>query len=91
MRAVLRKDDAGRGTAMAVYSLFSIVALAVPIAAHRLGRPLAHAWGSRGVLLASLLMLGLIVVGYVAIYLIENWAALLAAVLSVIDALRNAS
>lgn len=46
---------------------------------------------ARRVLRASLLFLGLIAVGYVAIYLIENWTALLAAVLSVVGALRNAS
>ena len=45
----------------------------------------------RQALRASLLFLGLIVVGYVALYLIEKWAALLAAVLSVVDALRNSS
>jgi hypothetical protein len=46
---------------------------------------------TRQALRAAVLFLGLIAASYTAIYLIDNWAALLAALLSVVDALRNNS
>jgi hypothetical protein len=45
----------------------------------------------RQMLRAGIVFLGLIAAGYVAVYLIENWSALLAAALSVVDILRNNS
>jgi type IV secretory pathway TrbD component len=40
---------------------------------------------------AAFLFAGLIALGIVAIFVIENWAVLLEAVLSAVDALRNSS
>jgi hypothetical protein len=46
---------------------------------------------ARQALRVAVTFLGLIAAGYVAIYLIANWEALWAAILSVVDMLRNAS
>ena len=54
------------GTAVAIYTVFGLVTLGVPIIARRLQRPLQPAWGSGGVVLASLLLLLFIAAGDVA-------------------------
>jgi hypothetical protein len=54
------------GTAVAVYALFGAVALAVPVVARRVARPLQPAWGSGAVLLVSLALLFFLSVGPVA-------------------------
>jgi hypothetical protein len=42
------------GTAVAIYAIFGVVALSVPVLARRESRPLSPAWGSGAVLLVSL-------------------------------------
>jgi uncharacterized membrane protein len=54
------------GTAVGIYAVFGLVALAVPIAGRRLQRPLEPPWGGGVVLLSSLLLLLFISAGSVA-------------------------
>jgi uncharacterized membrane protein len=53
-------------TAVALYTMFGIVSLGVPIVARRTARPLQPSWGSGAVLLASLGLLLFLSVGPVA-------------------------
>jgi uncharacterized membrane protein len=53
-------------TAVALYSLFGLVSLSVPLIARRLERPLLPAWGSGVVLLVSLGLLMFLAAGSVA-------------------------
>jgi predicted membrane protein DUF2339 len=71
--------DASRlGTAVALYALFGVVALGVPLAARRAGRSLEPAAGSGLVLLASLPLLLFLAAGNVAPQAIWALALLLA-------------
>ena len=54
------------GTAVAIYTLFGLVALGVPIVARRMDRPLEPKWGGGAVLLVSLALLMFIAAGDVA-------------------------
>jgi len=45
------------GTAVALYALFGVFYLGVPVMARRIGRPLVPAWGGGAVVLGSLVML----------------------------------
>ena len=77
------------GTAVAIYTVFGLVTLGVPIVARRLQRPLQPAWGSGGVVLASLLLLLFIAAGDVAPAAL--WAlALLLAILNAALFVENA-
>ncbi|HET9263190.1 MAG TPA: DUF2339 domain-containing protein [Vicinamibacterales bacterium] len=78
------------GTAVAIYAVFGLVALAVPLTARRLGKQLEPIWGGGAVLLASLLLLVFISSGTVAPAAI--WAlALLLAVLNAALFVESAS
>jgi uncharacterized membrane protein len=70
------------GTAVGIYTLFGLLALAVPIAARRLERPLEPRWGGGAVLLVSLTLLMFIAAGDVAPAAL--WA--LALLLSILNA-----
>ena len=54
------------GTAVVIYALFGIVAIATPVLARRSARPLQPAWGSGAVLLVSLVLLTFISLGPVS-------------------------
>ena len=54
------------GTAVLIYTVFGIVATAIPIAARRAGRPLQPEWGSGAVLIASLALLLFLSLGSIA-------------------------
>ena len=54
------------GTAFAIYTIFGLIALSVPVAARRAGRPLEPAWGGGAVLLSSLALLLFLSLGPVA-------------------------
>jgi hypothetical protein len=68
------------GTAVAIYTLFGLISLAVPVVARRSGRPLAPAWGSGAVLIASLGLLLFLSAGPVAPAALWALALLLAIV-----------
>ena len=55
--------DERLGTAVAIYALFGLVAIAAPVLARRSGRPLQPAWGSGAVLLVSLVLLTFLSLG----------------------------
>jgi len=54
------------GTAVAIYAIFGVISLAVPLVARRRARALQPAWGSGVVQLASLALLGFLAAGGVA-------------------------
>ncbi|HSC28213.1 MAG TPA: DUF2339 domain-containing protein, partial [Vicinamibacterales bacterium] len=66
------------GTAVGIYTAFGLVALAVPVAARRSGRPLGPSWASGVVLLASLALLLFLAAGQVAPAALWAMALLLA-------------
>ncbi len=66
------------GTAVAIYAIFGVVSLAVPMIARRASRPLTPAWGSGAVLIASLGLLLFLSNGSIAPAAIWALALLLA-------------
>ena len=75
------------GTAVAIYTVFGLVSLAVPMIARRVGKPLQPAWGSGAVLLASLALLLFLSAGSIAPQAL--WAlALLLAILNARSSLK---
>jgi hypothetical protein len=66
------------GTAVAIYSIFGVVSLAVPMVARRESRPLTPEWGSGAVLLVSLGLLLFLSAGPIAPAAIWALALLLA-------------
>ncbi len=66
------------GTAVAIYTVFGLVSLAVPMIARRMGQPLQPAWGSGAVLLASIALLLFVSAGSVAPQALWALALLLA-------------